>query len=47
MKVRENFMYNLYDFMSILLSAAIQDVRSTVQAVETKRNPVSLTAFSY
>ena len=40
-------MRTLHDFTCILLSVTVQDVQSTVQNVETKVNPVNLTAFFY
>ena len=33
--------------MCMLLSVTVKDVASTLQDVETKGNPVNLTAFSY
>ena len=37
----------LHYFKCILLSITAQYIESTVQDVETKGNPVSLTTFSY
>ena len=37
----------LHDFTCMLLSVAAEDVESTVQYVETRGNPVNLTAVSY
>ena len=36
----------IHDFTCILLSVTMKDVKSTVQDVDTKGNPVVLTAFS-
>ena len=40
-------MGTVHDFTCMLLSVTVQDVESTVQDLETKGNPVNLTAFSY
>ena len=47
MNLHEDFMYALHDFTCMLLSVTAHDVESTVQDVETKANPVILTAVSY
>ena len=44
---REDFKGSLHDFTCMLLSVTVQDIESTVQAVEAKGNPVIFMAFSY
>ena len=48
--LHENLMCALHDFTCMLLSVTVHDIESTAQDcpdVETKGNPVILTAFSY
>ena len=44
--LREDFMSTLDNFTCMLLSVTVQDVRSTLQDVQIKGNPVNLMSFS-
>ena len=45
--LRKDFKCAINDFMYMLLSVRVQDVKSKVQDVETNGNPVNSTAISH
>ena len=45
--LREDCMCTLHDITCMLTSITVQNFESTVQDLETKGNPVILTAFFY
>ena len=45
--LRGDFVCTVHYFRCMIHSVTVQNIESTVQDVETKGNPVSLTAFSY